>query len=174
MNQNNPYLTGEVFIHEEFFSIGLQFLLDEIIIFQVVLIVILAFLIVFISLKNLLLFLPKVMMLKFLQVFLVSLIQNHFTWWQLCVYESLNYFLMLFEDLERIIQVNQVVFFKKQNQRQANLIIFFQLFVSLQVEVVVQVLERYSGPSEIIFLLIFLFVKLQKLIHLIHHLLFDL
>ena len=174
MNQNNPYLTGEVFIHEEFFSIGLQFLLDEIIIFQVVLIVILAFLIVFISLKNLLLFLPKVMMLKFLQVFLVSLIQNHFTSWQLCVYESLNYFLMLFEDLERIIQVNQVVFFKKQNQRQANLIIFFQLFVSLQVEVVVQVLERYSGPSEIIFLLIFLFVKLQKLIHLIHPLLFDL
>jgi hypothetical protein len=126
MNQSNPYLTGEVFIHEEFFFISLYFLLNEIIIFQVVLIAILAFLIVIISLENLWLFLPKVMISKFLFVFLVSLNQNRFAWWQLYVYESLNYFLMLFEDLVRITQANQVIFFKKQSQRQANLIIFFQ------------------------------------------------
>ena len=72
---------------------------------------------------------------------------------------------MLFEDLVRITQANQVIFFKKQSQRQANLIIFFQLFVSLLVEAGVRVLEQYSNPSVIIFQLIFLFVKLQKLIH---------
>jgi hypothetical protein len=72
---------------------------------------------------------------------------------------------MLFEDLVCINQVNQVAFFKKYSQRQANLIIFFKSFVALWVEVAVLVLEQYLSHVVIIFQLIFLFVKLQKLIH---------
>jgi hypothetical protein len=47
---------------------------------------------------------------------------------------------MLFEDLVCINQVNQVAFFKKYSQRQANLIIFSQLFIALWVEAAVLVL----------------------------------